>query len=122
MSQREQRAARNEDLFRRLNERLHALSGIGRDSVPVATAEAQLERFVCECAQTSCSRVLELTSEEYRSVRVGGRRFLVYPDESHTSPELEEVVERCDRFWIVQKFGEAGEEAAELVDRHSDPL
>ena len=53
---------------------------------PCSTADTP-ERFLCECSQTSCSRVLELTPSEYRSVRETNRRFLVFPDASHTEPE-----------------------------------
>ncbi len=82
-SQRETRAAENEDLFRRLNERLHTLATVASSSVLEADTP---ERFLCECSQTSCSRVLELTPSEYRSVRETNRRFLVFPDPSHTDP------------------------------------
>jgi hypothetical protein len=115
---REARAAENEDLFRRMNERLRALAGVGGSS---GSPEGP-ERFLCECSTSSCSRVLELTPEEYRHVRAVTRRFLVAPDESHTSPDLERVVERHESYWIVEKFGEAGEEADSLADRNADPL
>jgi len=119
---RESRAARNEDLFRRLNERLHALAGhTQRTAAATAPGEAP-ERFVCECARTDCSVVVELTPGEYAAVRATGRRFLVYPDDSHTSPQLEDIVERHDRYWVVQKNGEAGVEAEALVERPSEPL
>ena len=110
---RESRAAENEDLFRRLNERLHALATVASDSVLAADTP---ERFLCECSQTSCSRVLELTPSEYTAVRATNRRFLVFPDPSHTDPDLETVVERNERFWVVEKDGEAGAEAESLAD------
>lgn len=106
---RETRAARNENLFRQLNDRLQALSAVDGASGP-------LDRFVCECAQTTCSLVVELTSAEYRSVRALSRRFLVFPEVSHTSPDIEAVVERHERYWVVEKRGEAGEEAEELAE------
>jgi len=115
---RELRAARNEDRFRRLNERLHALSEHAqREQLAMAT-----ERFVCECAQGNCTTVVELTTDEYESVRATPTRFLVCPDAAHTSPDLEEIVERQDRYWVVQKMGEAGIEAEALVDRPAEPL
>ena len=43
------------------------------------------------------------------------RRFLTVPDALHTSPEIENVVERHDRYWIVEKRGDAGREAEELA-------
>ena len=116
---RETRAAENEDLFRRLNERLHVLARVAASAVESSQAQ---ERFLCECAQVRCSQVIELTPEEYRAVRETGRRFLVVPDAAHTSPDLEVVVERHDRYWVVEKLGEAGAEAESLAERNSDPL
>jgi len=118
-SQRETRAAENEDLFRRLNERLHTLATVASTSVLEADTP---ERFLCECSQTSCSRVLELTPSEYRSVRETGRRFLVFPDPSHTDPSLETVVEKHESFWVVEKHGEAGDEAESLAEVNTNPL
>lgn len=116
---REMRAAQNEDLFRRLNERLRALAALDQSG---RRPEPELERFVCECAQKSCTRVIEATESEYRKVRAMSRRFLVYPDASHTQPELEHVVDRNERFWVVQKDGDAGEEAEALRHRRTDPM
>jgi len=118
-AQRETRAAENEDLFRRLNERLHALATVASSSVLEADVP---ERFLCECSQTSCSRVLELTPSEYRTVRETGRRFVVFPEKSHTDPSLETVVEEHDNFWIVEKNGEAGEEAENLAEGNANLL
>jgi len=116
---REERAAENEDLFRRLNERLHTLATIASSSVLEADTP---ERFLCECSQTDCSRVLELTPTEYRSVRATNRRFLVFPDSAHTEPDLETVIEQHEGFWVVEKNGEAGEEAENLAEGNPDPL
>ena len=110
---RETRAAENEDLFRRLNERLHALATVASTSVLSADTP---ERFLCECSQASCSRVVELTPSEYRSVRETNRRFLVFPDPSHTDPSLETVVERREGYWVVEKIGRAGAEAENLAE------
>jgi hypothetical protein len=108
--EREKRAARNEDLFRQVNERLHDLAVIAGSSEPH-------EKFVCECEQTSCSLLVELTAGEYRAVRENDSRFLVFPEPWHTSPELEVVVERRGRYWVVEKRGDAGDEAENLAER-----
>jgi hypothetical protein len=118
-SGRESRAAENEDLFRRLNERLHALATVASSSVLDADVP---ERFLCECSQTSCSRVLELTPSEYRTVRATNRRFLVFPDAAHIDTSLETVIEKTDRFWVVEKNGEAGEEAESLAKGNANLL
>ena|SRR6478752_8646599 len=118
-SNRETRAAENEDLFRRLNERLHTLATIASSSVLEADTP---ERFLCECSQTDCSRVLQLTPSEYRAVRETNRRFLVFPDATHTQPDLETVIEKRRGFWVVEKNGEAGREAENLAEGNPDPL
>ena len=114
----ERRAAQNEDLFRRLNERLHTLASIG-DTSP---GTDKLERCLCECSQATCSRVIELTADEYRAVRARDRRFLVFPDATHTVPEVETVVERHRRYWVVEKTGTAGAEAQALAESDPEPL
>jgi hypothetical protein len=118
-SNRETRAAENEDLFRRLNERLHTLATIASSSVLDADTP---ERFLCECSQTDCARVLELTPSQYREVRATNRRFLVFPDATHTQPDLETVIEEHPGFWVVEKNGEAGEEAENLAEGNRHPL
>ena len=50
-------------------------------------------------------------------MRAEDTRFLVFPEAPHTNSELETVVERHDRFWVVEKRGEAGEEAEYLADQ-----
>jgi hypothetical protein len=120
--ERDLRAARNEDLFRRLNERLHVLTQFGSPEDGAEDGQPQRERFVCECASASCSQVVELTPGEYTAVREGARRFLVYPDASHTLPDVERVVRRHRRYWVVEKVGDAGDAAEALDERPVDPL
>jgi len=116
---RNERAALNEDLFRRMNERLHALSRVG-GTPEEGTAET--ERFLCECSDTSCAQVVDLAAAEYRAVRETNRRFLVFPDETHTNLEIEVVAERHDRYWVVEKIGDAGAEAELLAEDDRNPL
>jgi hypothetical protein len=95
---REVRLARNQSLFRSVNERLEKVA-------QQYTALAPLG-FVCECAITDCSRHLELTREEYEAIRKNPTRFLVLPD--HVFPEVEVVVEDRGQYVIVEKIGRAG--------------
>lgn len=112
--ERQKRAARNEDLFRQVNDRLHDLAVIQGSAGP-------LEQFICECEQTDCSLLVALAAGEYRLVREDGTRFLVFPEASHTNPEVETVVESHARFWVVEKRDMAGEEAEHLAD-HGEKL
>ena len=80
------------------------------------------ERFLCECSQTDCSRVLELTPGQYRAVRETNRRFLVFPDASHTTRLSRRWSNGTEGFWVVEKNGEAGQEAENLAEGNPDPL
>jgi hypothetical protein len=98
----EQRAARNEALFREVNEniaRLEERHG-ATETLPV---------YVCECANAGCAEQLAVDAETYRRVRRQPRLFFVRP--GHEDPRLERVVEEHRDYLIVEKTGEAGEVA-----------
>jgi hypothetical protein len=96
------RAARNQALFREVNERVRDLKGGRRIDVLV-------DDWVCECADEACSERIQLTVEEYERVRAAGHRFAVAPGNEHVVPQVEAVTERSARYWIVEKCGHAGE-------------
>jgi hypothetical protein len=98
---RARRVARNEDAFRAVNERIEELA----DSHGISD-----EGFLCECADSGCMLVMHVPLGEYERVRAHGRRFLVTP--GHERPEFELVVEHGDGWLVVEKHGDAGEQAA----------
>jgi hypothetical protein len=107
MDAREERLARNETLFRSVNE-----------NIEEAATSSQLDEhtfeFFCECSNIDCTRLLPLTISEYEHVRSDPKQFVVAP--GHELPEIEVVVLRMDACQIVVKEGEA----AEFVTEH-DP-
>lgn len=104
----ERRIGENEALFREVNERVHALN----ETFPLA---AVYTSWVCECSSTGCFERVELTPAEYETVRADPARFLIYPEDSHVAPEAELVAERLDRYWVVEKLGQA-RKIAEALD------
>jgi hypothetical protein len=74
-----------------------------------------LDRYVCECFNSGCAQIVELTLSEYRAIRSDASHFVIVPDVLHTAPDVETVVERHDRYWIVEKTGEAGRMATDLA-------
>jgi len=103
------RAAKNEAVFRRVNERLEEVN----ESFKVTTDNT---KFVCECASIECAERVELTLSKYEAVRRVPTHFIVKPD--HVLPEEEErVVERQEQYVVVEKFGRAGERARQLDPR-----
>jgi hypothetical protein len=106
----QERRARNEVLFREVNERVEEVSSQLSGDEEGST----LTGFVCECSTENCTELIEITNAQYEAVRSDPRRFLVFP--GHEVLTVEQVVERHPGFLVVEKFGEAGELAIE-----SDP-
>src|ERR1700748_2347117 len=107
MDAREERLARNETLFRSVNE-----------NIEEAAASSQLDEhvfeFFCECSNIDCKLLLPMTVAEYERGRADTRQFAVAP--GHDLPEIEHVVTHEGAYQIVVKEGEA----AEFVTDH-DP-
>ena len=105
---REERFAKNEALFREVNERIRHLSE------PWAATDELLE-LTCECANVGCTERILVSVELYEGVRAYANRFLVTP--GHLDLEVEEIVDERGDFWVVDKRGHAGATAAELDPR-----
>jgi len=99
-----QRVAMNEATFRKVNEGMEA----GQDP-------SGLLSFVCECGRLGCNQLIQLTRPEYESIRGNARRFAIV--DGHEILEAEAVVERHDRYLVVEK---SGAPEAEVVE-HTDP-
>ncbi len=107
---REERAARTQSLFRQVNERIEELNESFGLVLPIG-------EWVCECANERCSQLVELTIPEYEGIRALGTRFVVRPSDEHVWSDVEQVVERHERYWVLEKVGESGALADELNPR-----
>ena len=100
----DERRARNELLFREVNERVEEinerLDGETHDSLMV---------FVCECGNTACNEQIELRRAEYEAIRANPKHFAVLP--RHEDLKIARVVEEHDGFLVAEKTGEAAEMA-----------
>jgi hypothetical protein len=103
----EARLARNEVMFRAINERIRELAGRFQHAAGEPLA------FVCECSDETCVERVELTTQQYDDVRAIPARFVVRPGHEAT-PLVERVVYRSEHFVIVRKVGLAAEIAREL--------
>jgi hypothetical protein len=101
------RLGKNEVILRDLNERLQAHDG---------SPDQRFSEWVCECADMSCMKPVELSIEEYEMVRAEPTRFVVAPGDDHVTPGIERVVQREERYWVVEKVGVAAE-----VSKNLDP-
>jgi hypothetical protein len=103
MEERLQWRARNEDLFREVNDRIQELSQ-NVEAQGIAP-EGGLIEFHCECGREGCTERVRLTAAEYDRVRADDDRFALFP--GHETPEMEVVVEGGERFVVVDKLPEA---------------
>lgn len=95
-----ERAARNEEVFRDVNERIeegaeqHGVSG----SLP----------FHCECSRASCMETIELSHDRYASIVRERYHFVILP--GHEEPQIERIIENHGDLLVVEKIGEAREQ------------
>lgn len=105
----EERIARNEALFREVNERVAEVQGsLGDGGTP---------EFVCECADDTCTERIAVPMGMYERVRNDSHLFLVRP--GHQLPEVERVVETDERFLVVCKDSPTAQKIAEQTDPRS---
>ena len=86
-----ERLARNQTLFREVNERVNE----------VRRPTVSFGEFVCECGDPSCTKSLSVAAGEYEAVRADPTRFIVA--RGHEVREIERVVFDNDRFLVVEK-------------------
>jgi aerobic-type carbon monoxide dehydrogenase small subunit (CoxS/CutS family) len=87
-----ERLARNQILFREVNERLREML----DESVGAT------EFLCECSNQACTETLALGLDEYEAVRASPNLFVVV--RGHEIPTIERVVGEADNYKLVEKF------------------
>jgi hypothetical protein len=97
--------ARNQSLFREVNERIEKFA---RGAASPTGAD-----FLCECGRTSCLEAMPVELADYEAVRSSPRKFLVKP--GHEQLDVEQVVERRKAYLIVEKT-DAGAWVADELD------
>ena len=102
-----EKEARNQALFREVNERI--------EHVGQSFATDGQTSFLCECGNRECTQTIDLSHSEYERVRAHASRFVVALN--HENPEAESVIEQNGRFAIVEIY--AG--TASRIARESDP-
>ena len=111
MDERARKLALNEAFFRDVNERINEQAQRSGD-------ERHPFEYLCECSNSDCTFRVALTPDEYEHVRTNGEWFAVVPE--HQLPEIEDVVERHEDYWIVSKRGDTGRFVA-MLDPRAEP-
>jgi hypothetical protein len=90
---RQERIARNEALFREVNERIQEVNrSLGADGHA---------DFICECGDEDCTKPVTLSVAEYEQARRDPTHFIIAP--RHQLPDVEHTVARTERYAIVAK-------------------
>jgi hypothetical protein len=98
LDERHARQARNESLFREVNERIAQLGERAQAWSPDGTID-----FLCECGEEGgCGQRVRVPINVYERVRSQDDRFVVRP--GHETPELERAVEWTDEYVVVDKI------------------
>jgi hypothetical protein len=99
MDSREERLAKNEIIFRDVNERIKdaAIWAAARDDRNLG--------FLCECSNVDCTLRLRVTVGEYERTRSDPSQFMIAL--GHELPEIEHIVFVGEGFQIVRKEGAA---------------
>ena len=95
-----ERAARNEEAFRSVNERIE--EGAEQHAVSASLP------FHCECGRASCLDTIEIPPGRYAAIVRERYHFVVIP--GHEEPKIERVTETEAGFLVVEKLGEAREQ------------
>jgi len=107
MDERKRRIAENEAIFRTVNDQIKAVTA-------TLAGAAETMTVVCECGTSSCIDQIDVGLADYARVRSDSTLFLTKP--GHDFPETETVVEKSQRFWIVQKHPGGQAEHARAAD------
>lgn len=96
---REERVARNEELFQVVNSQIEKLEEtLGRQKTFA---------MVCECGKKHCLAGFEVEPAVYQRVRSNPLLFFVV--QGHEDPGVERVVEQTAEYLVVEKVGRAAE-------------
>jgi hypothetical protein len=100
--------AQRQNLFRDANERIEC----------AATAVGHIgpRPFICECSLDGCVVHVEVEPHVYEELRGHAARFLTLP--GHEIAAIEVIVERAERYQIVEKTDQFAEIAASGNPRH----
>lgn len=107
MPGREERKAANEAYFRDLNERVE-------EQVKEFAGDDATFNVLCECSSMGCVRRIAVTPAEYDETHGDPRHFIVV--HGHVDAEIEDLVNRTDRYEVVRKRGRAAVVAEEAAD------
>ena len=110
--EREVRAARNQSMFRAVNEQISELNQVFADITGTFT-------IACECADPTCAEMLSIRPSDYDTIRRNPRQFAVLS--GHVHPAVEDVVAHAGDYMVVEKIEAAAASAEWIAEVTVDP-
>jgi len=105
-----ERIGLNEAVFREVNERINDLAEqFGLEQQPLD--------LVCECGDPTCVERISMSRDAYEELRGDPTHFAVFP--GHEEPDVEDVVDRNERYDVVRKHDGDPAEIAQRTDPRS---
>jgi hypothetical protein len=102
--------AYNDSIHRRASQEVQA------EAPPRGAGAADTFRFICECTDPICMRIVRLSRLQYKAVREQGTAiFLVAP--GHLTAATERIAERHTTYWVIRNTGAAAERSERLRPR-----
>ena len=105
----QERAAKNQAVFRDVNEGIRNITEV---------QEETWGEILCECEDLMCITRIPVKLTEYERVRAHGDRFLIL--DGHETDAVEIVVDRTDRYIVVEKIEHGAVVAHRLDPRARD--
>jgi hypothetical protein len=99
MASREERVARNEELFQVVNGQIVKLEE--------TLGSGKTFAMVCECGRKHCLEGFDVEPAVYERVRMNPVLFFVVP--GHEDAQVETVLERTPEYLVVEKVGRAAD-------------
>ena len=99
MAEDDLRRAKNETIFREVNERV------------VRVRDGDEIDVLCECGTADCTQSVRVPLEDYEAIRADPTAFVVVP--GHENPDVDRVRAEGPGFLVVTKKGPAGDFARE---------
>lgn len=106
------RAARNQALYREVNERIKELNERFDQALSAGST------WVCECLDPDCREEMQLTLGEYEELRSHPNHFAVLP--GHEEAAVERTVEAHENYVVVAKLGPGARYAVEHDPREPE--
>lgn len=108
LTQSERGQIRNEQVFRRANEKvqkelkiLERMAKADGDTTVIPAKDMTL-KFYCECSNENCRERIKMTLHKYEELHKDRSHFIVLP--GHETIEVEKVISEKNDYSLVDKF------------------